>query len=153
MRACASTCLDPYGGLFIPLSGTETYLDALAAARAPEWSVVIDAAGWHLGLFDSVFARFLYRTAKTDGAHYPELLRLVLVVNAPVTFAKAWRVIAMWIDEETRAKVDFISIKRPDEARAKLRRLVEPSQLPAQYGGTAPPLHAWPERAGLCPAE
>ena len=89
----------------------EQYMDALAAARSPsptsarsasptssrsaspssapskppQWSVVVDAAGWHVGLFDSYAFKFLKRTATTDAAHYPELLHRMIIVNAPTS--------------------------------------------------------------------
>jgi len=47
----------------------ESYMNALAAAGAREWSVVVDAAGWHIGLLDSYAFTFLQRTAKCDAAH------------------------------------------------------------------------------------
>ena len=56
------------------------------------------------------------------------------------------------LDERTRAKIDFVSAGRPEEARQRLEQLAEPSQLPLQYGGTGPPLADWPERSGIPPA-
>lgn len=129
----------------------ETYLEALSAAGAREWSVVVDAAGWHIGLFDSYAFQFLQRTAKVDGSHYPELLHRMLIVNAPPMLAAAWRVIRTWVDPETRDKIDILSEGAPEHARARLLELAEPTELPAQYGGTAPPLPDWPERAGVAP--
>ena len=127
----------------------ESYMDAIGAAGAREWSVVVDAAGWHIGLFDSYAFRFLKRTATTDGAHYPELLHMMLIVNAPPMLAACWRVIRTWVDAETREKIDIISESQPERARARLLQLAEPSALPQQYGGTAPPLPGWPERSGV----
>ena len=63
--------------------------------------------------------------------------------------AGAWRVIRTWVDAETRAKIDIISESQPERARARLLQLAEPSELPQQYGGTAPPLPSWPERSGV----
>ena len=63
----------------------EKYMDALAAAQAREWSVIIDAAGWHVGLFDWHAFKFLKSTATNDAAHYPELLkRLKAIVPSVV---------------------------------------------------------------------
>ena len=82
----------------------ERYSQALADHHAREWSVIVDAAGWHIGLFDSYAFKFLKRTATTDAAHYPELLHVMIIVNAPSVLALAWRVIRNWVDEETRRK-------------------------------------------------
>lgn len=131
----------------------ETYMQALHAAGAREWSVVVDAAGWHIGLFDSHAFKFLQRTAKVDGSHYPELLHRMLIVNAPSMLALAWRVIRTWVDPETREKIDILSEGDPEHARARLLELADASELPRQYGGTAPPLPEWPERSGVPPLE
>ena len=131
----------------------EQYMDALASANAREWSVIVDAAGWHVGLFDSYGFRFLKRTATTDAAHYPDLLRQMIVVNAPPMLAYAWRVIRTWLDAETREKIDILSEGNPERAREVLLSRFDPKTLPAQYGGSAPPLPSWPERAGLPPAK
>jgi len=127
----------------------ESYMDALSAAHAREWSVIIDAAGWHVGLFDRDAYKFLKRTAVTDSSHYPELLDSMLIVNAPPMLAFAWRVIRTWVDAETREKIDILSEAAPEMARARLHKLADPSSLPRQYGGTGPPLAGWPQRAGI----
>mmetsp|Transcript_40101 Transcript_40101/g.106065 ORF Transcript_40101/g.106065 Transcript_40101/m.106065 type:complete len:128 (+) Transcript_40101:883-1266(+) len=126
-------------------------MDALDHAGAPEWSVIIDAAGWHIGLFDSYGFKFLKRMATTDAAHYPELLNTLVVVNAPSVLAFAWRVIKTWLDAETREKIEILAEKHPEAARVWLSKLAEPAQLPAQYGGTASPLKDWPLRSGVPP--
>ena len=73
----------------------------------------------------------------------------MIIVNAPMMLAAAWRVIRTWVDEETKQKIQIISEGAPDKAREALRKLAEPSELPRQYGGTAPPLDGWPERSGV----
>jgi hypothetical protein len=128
---------------------SEQYLDALAARGARRWTVVIDAAGWHVGLFDMAAFRFLRNLAATDADHYPELLHAMVIVNAPPMLATAWRVIRTWLDDETREKIDIISEAAPEQARARLHKLADPAQLPEQYGGTAPPLADWPARSGV----
>ena len=127
----------------------ERYMDALASAQAREWSVIIDAAGWHLSLFDSYAFRFLKRTATTDGAHYPDLLHQMIIVNAPPMLAYAWRVIRTWVDAETREKIEILSESTPEHTRKILLSRFDEATLPAQYGGSAKPLPRWPTRAGI----
>lgn len=129
----------------------EQYMDALARANAKEWSVVVDAAGWHVGLFDSYAFRFLKRTATTDAAHYPDLLHQMVIVNAPPMLAYAWRVIRNWVDADTREKIDILSESDPETMRKVLRSRFDPSTMPSQYGGSAPPLQNWPTRSGIPP--
>ena len=40
---------------------------AVGAAGAAEWTVVIDAKGWHMGLFDAAGFRFLKQMAEGEG--------------------------------------------------------------------------------------
>lgn len=125
----------------------EKYTRALHRAGATEWMVVIDAAGWHMSLVDSPALKFLKRTALDDAAHYPERLCKLVVVNAPRMLAAAWRIIQQWVDSVTRDKIHIIS--SPQQARETLLQLVDSSQLPAQYGGTAAPLEPWPLKSGV----
>ena len=53
------------------------------------------------------------------------------------------------MDAETREKIDILSEANPEAARARLLKLADAADLPAQYGGTAAPLPDWPERSGV----
>ena len=50
-------------------------------------------------------------------------MQAMIIVNAPHTLAVAWRVIRAWVDEETRQKIDIISERDPDRARARLHEV------------------------------
>ena len=125
----------------------------LRDAGANRWTIVIDALGWHVGLFDSTAFRLLKQMSEIDAKHYPERLAPMVIINAPPMLAGAWRVIRTWLDEVTCAKVDFVSAAQPEQARQRLHQLADPSQLPQQYGGTGPPLADWPTRSGIPPAK
>ena len=167
----------------------EGFVAALADAGASEWTIVIDAAGWHLGargvttcpsralsslhlllraevhaasrcsldvplllagLFDSAAVTFLRNTAVADGAHHPERLAAMIVLNAPRVLAVAWGVIRTWIDAVTADKIHILAEADKEGARDVLLRYAAPSQLPPQYGGTGgalPP--TWPVRGGV----
>lgn len=125
----------------------------LRDASAKRWTIVIDALGWHVGLFDSTAFRVLRSMSETDANHYPERLASILVINAPPMLAGAWRVIRTWLDEVTRAKIDFVSVGQPEEARRRLDQLADPTQRPQQYGGTGSPLVEWPMRSGIPPSQ
>mmetsp|Transcript_37496 Transcript_37496/g.90912 ORF Transcript_37496/g.90912 Transcript_37496/m.90912 type:complete len:380 (-) Transcript_37496:185-1324(-) len=63
-------------------------------------------------------------------SQYPERLRKVMLVNSPLGFESAWRLIKPMLDEKTASKVGFC---------AKLINLQEDmdvSVLPIEYGGT-----------------
>ena len=121
----------------------------LAEAAATKWTVVIDAAGWHWGLADATCFRILKHMADVDANHYPERLACILIINAPPAIAAVWRIVSRWLDDVTRAKVDIISDRKPEQARARLESLALPSQRPEQYGGTLPALAGWPAKGGL----
>lgn len=55
--------------------------------------LVIDAAGWHLGLGTSDAFVFIKSMATTDSDHYPERLGTLVVINAPSVLAFAWNII------------------------------------------------------------
>ena len=73
------------------------------------WQIVIDAAGWHLGLANSASMSFLKAIASIDSAHYPERLGRLTVVNAPWTLSGVWRVIRLWLDERQKKKIAIMS--------------------------------------------
>eukprot|EP00908_Phaeocystis_cordata_P006539 Transcript_1716.p1 GENE.Transcript_1716~~Transcript_1716.p1 ORF type:complete len:326 (-),score=72.68 Transcript_1716:1379-2245(-) len=121
----------------------------LRDAGASRWTIVIDALGWHVGLFDTTALRVLKHMSEIDANHYPERLASMIIINAPPMLAGAWRVIRTWLDEATRAKIDFVSAGAPEQARRRLDELAEASQRPQQYGGTGPALADWPTRSGI----
>ena len=63
----------------------------LGELGASQWVVIVDAAGWHPGLFDKTAFRVLRSMAALDADHYPERLGRLIVVNAPRLLAFAWR--------------------------------------------------------------
>ena len=74
---------------------------------------------------------------------------MMVIINAPPSFALAWRVLRGWMDPQVRTRAHILSEKSPELAIEYLKKLIEPSQLPADFGGDAPPLRSWPERGGL----
>ena len=64
---------------------------------------------------------------------YKCVARAIFVLNAPYTFAYAWKTISYFMDENTARKVQITSGKTLPE----LLELVAPNQLEEQLGGTA----------------
>lgn len=98
--------------------------------------VVIDAAGWHLGLATSDAMRFIQGMVSTDSDHFPERLGAVIIINAPSVLSIAWRVISTFLDNVTRMKVQIIS--NNNDWLPVLLSLIDEDQIPVQYGGTFP---------------
>jgi hypothetical protein len=100
--------------------------------------VVIDAAGWHLGLATSDAYTFTRGMSSTDSDHYPERLGKLIVINAPTALSIAWRIISGFLDAVTLAKINIYSKK--SEWLPALLSIMNEDQIPAEYGGTAPDL-------------
>jgi hypothetical protein len=76
----------------------------------------------------------------TDNTCYPETLGKMLLINAPYVLSAVWGVVKGWLDARTRNKIEIVS-----SAEASLKRLrdfIPEDQIPAEYGGPAPPLYA-----------
>ena len=99
------------------------------------FTIIIDAAGWSTKLATRDAFTFIKGMATTDSDHYPERLGVLLIINAPSVLSFAWRVIKEFLDDVTKAKINILS--SPATWQPKLFSLVDPSQVPVMYGGTA----------------
>lgn len=99
---------------------------------------IIDAKGWHPGLASRAAFAFIRRMVEVDDKHYPERLGMLIVANAPVSLAFAWRIIRSWLGERTKEKFHFCS--SASEVAGALLSHIDADQLPKEYGGTAPPV-------------
>ena len=97
--------------------------------------VVIDAAGWNLGLFNTSSAKFLYHVAKIDQNNYIERLHSMTIINAPKTVAFCWKVVKTWLDERTTRKVNIMSSS--EEWKPYLKTFMPNSSIPTCYGGSS----------------
>ena len=66
--------------------------------------------------------------------HYPERLRQIFMLNAPMIFYGLWKVVCPFIDPVSRAKVKFID---GEQGLGILRDTVGADILPVEYGGVA----------------
>jgi len=73
--------------------------------------------------------------SEVDSLCFPETLNRFIIVNAPSAFSMIWNVIKGWIDARTAAKVEIHSYRKKWEPR--LLELIDPAQLPSDYGGKA----------------
>ena len=99
--------------------------------------IIIDAAGWHIGLATGDAFKFIRGMAVVDSDHYPERLGRLVVINAPRVLAYAWSVIAPMLDDVTKAKISICS-SNPNEWFPILCDMMHRSQIPKQYGGDGP---------------
>ena len=98
------------------------------------FTMVVDAAGWHLGLATQAAYTFVKTLVQLDSDHYPERLGLLLVINAPAVLSVAWRVVAGFLDDTQKAKIKIYGTNREEWLPALLETL-DDSQSPQQFGG------------------
>jgi len=91
---------------------------------------VFDLSGWTVwkdgGMKASKMTQALVSIAQD---HYPERLMKSLIINAPTLFSAFWNIIYPFIDNATRAKVQFGKPKM-------LVDYINREDLPVEYGGT-----------------
>ncbi|XP_011073289.1 random slug protein 5 [Sesamum indicum] len=64
--------------------------------------------------------------------YYPERLGKLYVIHVPYIFMTLWKIVAPFIDKNTRKKIVFVENKR---LHATLLEDIDESQLPEVYGG------------------
>jgi len=69
-----------------------------------------------------------------DSLCFPETLNRMLVINAPGFFSLTWKLIKGWVDQRTASKVEIFGCN-PKKYQARLLELVNPQDLPSDYGG------------------
>ncbi|KAK9668989.1 hypothetical protein RND81_13G101100 [Saponaria officinalis] len=63
---------------------------------------------------------------------YPERLEKLLLVDAPKLFMIMWKMIYLFIDDNTKTKIEFVDSK---QLKSTLLEFMDESQLPDVYGG------------------
>jgi hypothetical protein len=71
-----------------------------------------------------------------DSICFPETLNKFIIINAPQTVGLLWNVIKGWLDPRTAAKVEIYNSRRKRWEK-RLTELVDPYELPMDYGGKA----------------
>lgn len=100
------------------------------------FTLIVDAAQWHIGLATMDAYTFIKGMATTDSDHNPERLGMMVVINAPMMLSVAWRVIQGVLDDVQKAKIKIMSDRR--EWGPLLLSIMDKDQIPAEYGGDAP---------------
>eukprot|EP00931_Biecheleriopsis_adriatica_P043763 TRINITY_DN25007_c0_g1_i1.p1 TRINITY_DN25007_c0_g1~~TRINITY_DN25007_c0_g1_i1.p1 ORF type:complete len:655 (+),score=164.83 TRINITY_DN25007_c0_g1_i1:24-1988(+) len=96
---------------------------------------IVDLEGLSLSLVSHSTARkVVSEITKTNQNQYPEMMGKLIIVNAPWVFKSAWSFVKTMLDEKTLAKISIYGTDKEAFSQALLE-LVEPSQLPALYGG------------------
>ena len=100
--------------------------------KAPEgyFLKIIDLK--HIGLGDcgGETARF-FRLVTAINRHYPERVWKTIIVNAPSIFGVIWTIVSPLLEPNVREKITVLRSNFKDT----LRDLIDPDDLPAEYGG------------------
>ncbi len=67
--------------------------------------VIFDLSGFSLQCMDYEAVKLLVDIFQT---HYPDILGVAYIVNAPWIFNACWAVIRLWLDPVTQAKINFV---------------------------------------------
>eukprot|EP00451_Oxyrrhis_marina_P029234 CAMPEP_0204379644 /NCGR_PEP_ID=MMETSP0469-20131031/52759_1 /ASSEMBLY_ACC=CAM_ASM_000384 /TAXON_ID=2969 /ORGANISM="Oxyrrhis marina" /LENGTH=227 /DNA_ID=CAMNT_0051371157 /DNA_START=20 /DNA_END=703 /DNA_ORIENTATION=+ len=87
----------------------------------------LNSSQFHLG----GFAKFGL-CARIGEDYFPELVKKIVVVRAPWIFSAMWKIVQLFFDEGTRAKIDFVPDSRTYDA---ISALIEPQWIPEILGG------------------
>ena len=101
-------------------------------------TVVVDAMDWGLHLATKDAIEFIKRMVAADNKHYVERMGQMLIINAPWTLSGVWAMISPILDPVTKAKIQIISNK--STWQKKLFEIVDESNVPKMFGGSAPDL-------------
>ena len=69
-----------------------------------------------------------------DAYHSPERMGAMLIINAPTIVYTFYSMISYLLDDRTANKIRIFASE--EQWRPELLKLVDPSQLPPEYGGT-----------------
>lgn len=91
--------------------------------------VLFDLRGFTVSLIFRKDVRLMIRKLiYIAQAQYPERLYKAFLVNAPMGFESAWRLIRALLDEKTASKVSFLN-------QTSLQDEIDPEVLSTEYGG------------------
>eukprot|EP00639_Heterosigma_akashiwo_P029681 CAMPEP_0194663088 /NCGR_PEP_ID=MMETSP0295-20121207/608_1 /TAXON_ID=39354 /ORGANISM="Heterosigma akashiwo, Strain CCMP2393" /LENGTH=294 /DNA_ID=CAMNT_0039544473 /DNA_START=118 /DNA_END=999 /DNA_ORIENTATION=- len=113
---------------------------ARAGAPITQFCIIVDVKHMVLKQVNRDFLWMVKRIAAIDSAHHPERMGKTFIINTPKVFPMVWRGVTPFLDKNTVAKIEIYAKEK--DWRPALQRAIAPDQLPPEYGGTGPPLHA-----------
>lgn len=90
------------------------------------------------GISPSVFTPRVYAvTREVDQVSmvWPEMLNKLIIINAPSFFSLVWSIIKGLLDPNTTKRIEIYSSET--KGRERLLQLIDASELPRDYGGSA----------------
>ncbi|CAG9321265.1 unnamed protein product [Blepharisma stoltei] len=105
---------------------------AIAAGHPVEQSLtILDLGGSSTKLMSKKVYKFIQMASKIGQDYYPEMLGRMFIVNTPMLFSVAWKVIRPWLDERTQHKISLEGSK----FQKKLLELAPADNVPHILGG------------------
>ena len=101
---------------------------------------IFDVKGIQLTDFAGDALQFLKTAIATTSAHYPERAVNIVIINAPWIFSSIWGLVKGMVPPATQIKVRIAA--EGEQTTEVMRELIDPDQIPEEYGGTFRPGNA-----------
>jgi hypothetical protein len=95
---------------------------------------VVDCSGIGLSDFGGAVVDFVKKISSVTQTHYPERSAGIICINAPFSFRMVWAVVKKLMDPVTRSKTHILG----SSFLKDMEKVIDKSQIPAEYGGTRP---------------
>ncbi|KDO24147.1 hypothetical protein SPRG_10574 [Saprolegnia parasitica CBS 223.65] len=95
-------------------------------------TIIYDLAGIGMHTLKKVVFQFVKEVAVINQDHYPETLNRVFIVNAPLFFYGTWKLIEVFLNENSRKKISILG----KNFKPTLHTHIDADQLPKSLGGT-----------------
>ena len=106
---------------------------AASGADRHKLTVIVDLAGYRVA--GPATLRVFFERTRLEEDHYPEIVRRIIIINAPTLFASVWALVERFVDAGTRAKIQVAGAN----FLPTLLRYMDAAVIPAALGGTLSP--------------
>ena len=96
-----------------------------------------------LGKLDRSVFKFAKALSAVDQDNYPEHLAKLFIINAPGFFVGVWKLIRVFVDDRTKAKIHVLSAS---DTKRELEEQIDPKYLPSFAGGSN---DSWTRNGGI----
>jgi len=102
----------------------------------PGFVMIEDFEGVGYHTFTSTVLGIAQQLTRINQNYYPDMLRKMYIINVPSVFYMFWKVIQVWLEQRSIAKIELIN--GPASVMAdKIEAIFDTSTLPVRLGGTS----------------
>jgi len=94
----------------------------------------LSGLGWHS--LSSKIMSTAQEIMKINQLYYPDMLRKMWIINVPSIFYMSWKVIQLWLDPRTLAKIELLN-GGIEDASDRVFQVVSKDKMPVRLGGTS----------------